>query len=570
MLAIRNLHGTGLILVAFFVLSGGFAVGASALDGQEEAIDELPALRSGAQATAEGLDDTFQPIMAVRPDPRVPDVSDTATTEIPSAAAPLSVVELLEVIDVSRRGTVTIDVELADATEEAAAVAVESCWRNADYDCAFDALRTLEREGRVTGVGVDWGDGGAPVKDWTQDKRVGGTRTEAQDLNLDFHAASENLFSVIRWGSTTGTSAWTVNLSTDYGETWTETYAFSSSAGLIDVAAAVVDDYVYVAYVAGNVTNEARLRRASAVTGAIDGGFGFTVVANGGAANVEEVALAANADDFDNRIYYFALMDNDTLRYLWDDASDGKTFTEVPFPASAEGEFGLDATYIHNGNCGDFLAVSYSGVDASIHVWLRDETTWSDVMVQGGSGSFRRTSISAYGSMIMTAFEYPFALGTGVRYAATYNCGNSWSTGDLAVPDGVFYFGFFEPAVGMRGGYGAAVAYHAEGGEFDPAFYRFRPSYYPGQWTMPASFNDFDVYTGSNMEIMVIPWVTGGSPPTTYYDLWGLAAMYLSLDPEFRVPYYDTTLDFALLLEPSIFIDGFESGGLGSWGAVAP
>jgi hypothetical protein len=103
-----------------------------------------------------------------------------------------------------------------------------------------------------------------------------------------------------------------------------------------------------------------------------------------------------------------------------------------------------------------------------------------------------------------------------------------------------------------------------------PAFCRFRPSYYPGQWTMPARFNDFDLYTGSNMEIMVIPWVTGGSPPTTYHDLWGLAAMYLTLDPEFRVPYYDTTLDFALLLEPSIFIDCFESGDLGSWGAVAP
>ena len=37
------------------------------------------------------------------------------------------------------------------------------------------------------------------------------------------------------------------------------------------------------------------------------------------------------------------------------------------------------------------------------------------------------------------------------------------------------------------------------------------------------------------------------------------------LDPEFRVPYYDTTLDFALLLEPSIFIDGFESGDLSGW-----
>ena len=533
MVAIRRVHDIGSILVSCLVLTGAFAFGAEGAHDQGAATE------------------------------------DSLTLQVPIAPAPRTLVELLEVIDVSRRGTVTIDVELVE-TDEDAAVAVESCWKNADYEAAFDALRVLEREGRVVGVGIDWGVGGAPVKDWTQDKRVGGTRTEGQDLNLDFHAASENLVSVIRWGTTTGTSAWTVNLSTDYGETWSETYSFASSAGLVNVAAAVVDDYLYVAYIPGNYSDEARLRRASAVTGAIDGGFGYTVVLDGGAVNVEEVALAANADDFDNRIYYFTLMGDGTLHYLWDEASDGKTFTEAPFPASAEGEFGLDATFIHNGDCGDFIAVSYSGVDASVHVWLRDENTWSGFVVQGASGSYRRTSIGAYGSTILTAFEYPYASGTGVRYAVSYNCGGDWNTGDLAVPDGVFYFGFFEPAVGMRGGYGSAIAYQAEGGDFDPAFYRFRYGYQSGQWTMPARFNDFDLYTGSQMEIMVIPWITAGSPPTTHYDLWGLAAMYLSLDPEFRVPYYDTTLDFALLLDPPVFADGFESGDVAAWGLSVP
>lgn len=569
MIPIRSVHDIGVVLVSFFVLNGALAVGAEGLYGPEAAFDGSRALRSGAEAIAESPEEVSLPVMTVTPNPPVQDISDTATTEILFDVAPRTLVEFLEAIDVSRRGTATIDVELADPAGEAAGVAVESYWKYADYEAAFDALRILERDKRVAGVGIDWGDGGAPLKDWTQDKRVGGTRTEGQDLNLDFHAASENLFSVIRWGSTTGTSAWTVNLSTDYGETWTETYTFASSTGLINVAATVVDEYVYVAYVSGTATQEARLRRASAVTGAIDDAFGYVVVANGGGANFEEVSLAANADDFDNRIYYFALADDGTLHYLWDYASDGQTFTEAPFPASAEGEFGLDSTYIHNGDCGDYIAASYAGTDGSIHVWLRSETTWTESVVQEGSGPYRRTSIGAYGSMILTAFEYPFTLGTGVRYVVSYDCGENWSTGDLAVPDGVFYFGFFEPSVGMRGGFGTAIAYQAESGEFDPAFYRFRYGYNPGQWTMPARFNDFDLYTGSPTEIMVIPWVTFGSPPMTYDDLWGLAAMYLSLDPEHRVPYYDTTLDFALLLEPPLFADSFESGGFSAWGAVA-
>ena len=86
---------------------------------------------------------------------------------------------------------------------------------------------------------------------------------------------------------------------------------------------------------------------------------------------------------------------------------------------------------------------------------------------------------------------------------------------------------------------------------------------------MPARFNDFDVYVGSDVDIMVIPPITFSSPPYTY-DLWSLAAMYMSLDPEFRVPYYDTTFDFALLLEPPLFADSFELGNLDGWGGSVP
>lgn len=152
----------------------------------------------------------------------------------------------------------------------------------------------------------------------------------------------------------------------------------------------------------------------------------------------------------------------------------------------------------------------------------------------------------------------------------SYNCGDNWSLGDLAVPDGVFYFGYFEPEVAARGGYGVAVAYQGEAGEFDPAFYRFRYGYSPGQWTTPMRFNDYDLYTGSDLEIMLLPPLDFTGPPPGNWGIWSLASLYLSLDPEFRVPYYDSTVDFAFLYEPPMFADSFESGDVGNWGTRAP
>ncbi|MGD8439746.1 MAG: hypothetical protein PVG53_04375 [Holophagae bacterium] len=334
MLPIRDARNIGLNLVVSLSLTVGFAAGAGALGGQEATFVEAGAPRTVAPVILESIDETPESTTLEAPAPPGPDVADVAV-ETPIAAPPTTLVELLEGIDVARRGIVMIDVELVDPAGETAAAAVEAHWRAGDFGQALDGLRALETDGRVAGIGIDWGDSGGSLKDWTQDTRVGGTRTEALELRLDFHTSSGNLFSVIRWGSTTGTSAWTVNLSTDFGDTWTETYSFASSVGIIGTAAVVVDDDVYVAYVPGNATDEGRLRRASAITGAIDSGYGFVTVVDGGAANAEEVSLAANPDDWDNRIYYLALMDDDSLRYLFDDAADGTTFTDASPPASA-------------------------------------------------------------------------------------------------------------------------------------------------------------------------------------------------------------------------------------------
>lgn len=506
-----------------------------------------------------GLDDTLQPKMAAVPGPPGPDVRDTATGA-PPAAPHRTLVEILEEIDIARREQVTIDVELVGLAGETDAAVVEACWSSGDYAGALERLRRLEDQGLTVGVGVDTsGELSDPVN-LMDDVRLGGTRTDARQTRLDYHTSSGNRFAVIRWGPTTGTSVWTVNLSTDNGQTWTETYSFGSSTGLVALGAAVVGDYLYLAYVAGNAPDQARLRRADATTGVVDAAFGYQVVVDTNAA-VEEVALASNPDDGDDRIYYAALMADDTVHYLWDAASDGHTFTDGELPAVAQAQFGLDITFLHGMSCTPHLAISYNGSDGAIHVWLRSESGWTEKILDNDAGGGRRTSISAYQTMLLCAYEYQYLTGTGIRYGASYDCGSTWNLGDIAAPDGLHVFGYFEPQVAARGGLGTAVLFQAEWGEFDPAFYRFRYTYRPGLWSIPARFNDFDLYTGSETDAMIVPELTLG--------IWSVVGTYLSLDPDHRTPYYDTTLDFAFF-SPLLLSDGFESGTVGAWTTAVP
>jgi hypothetical protein len=493
--------------------------------------------RAGAGMAARipaGLDDAYAPLeVGSNPNLDRVDVRDSAL-ESARPGAPAALWEQLAQLDQWQRDNAMIELEPGSAVSADigdAAEQIANLWNRGAHDAALDELRALEESGAPLNLGIAWtvplAHGGQRMLDY----RIGGTRTDAQTLNLDFDAQSGNIFSVVRWGSTTGTSAWTMNMSADGGTTWSETYAYSSSVGLLDVDCVVADDYVYVAYVAGNATDEARIRRCLASTGGIDNGFGFHVVFDAGAEAVEEVALAANADDYDNRIYYAMIQSDDVLRYAYDVASDGTTFAESS-PAGSNPEYGLDMTFDNNRDaCTAYLYISFSGNDGDVHVLGRSESDWYDWTIETDVGSFRATAISAYQNTIICAFEYPYSNGTGIRYCISYDCGDSWSPGAIAVPDGVSVFGYFEPDVDARGGTGTAIIYQAEAGEIDPMYYRTRTGFAPGPWTDPTLFSDYDVYTGSDTAL--------GHLPPLGDETFSHGALYLSLDPDFRTPYFD-------------------------------
>ncbi len=494
--------------------------------------------QSGASAglaiESSGLDDALYPIdVGARPGSDLVDVRDTAAEREP-VDTPLALWEQLANLTLDERANAHIELELGSAASNAdheAATSIAALWNRGNYELALAQLRKLEEAAAPLGLGIAWKVPRALSGSRGLDRRIGGTRDKAQTMNLDYDAESGNLFTAVRWGSTTGDSAWSISISVDSGLTWSESYSFSSSVGMIDVDCAVSDDYVYVAYVAGNTTDEARIRRCLVSTGGIDGSYGYQLVFDAGANAVEEVALASNADDFDNRIYYAIIQDNDVLRWAYDAADDGTTFVEDS-PAGSNPEFGLDMTWDNNrDNCAEFIYVSYTGNDGNIHVLGHSETGWTDWTIETGAGSFRTTAISAYEDAIMCAFEYPYSNGTGIRYGISYDCGASWSPGTLAVPDGSSVFGYFEPDVDARNGAGTAIIYQAEAGEFDPMYYRTRAGFAPGAWSDPTIFNDYDVYTGSDTAIGYLPPLAG--------ELFSHGAMYLSLDPDFRTIYFD-------------------------------
>ena len=275
------------------------------------------------------------------------------------------------------------------------------------------------------------------------------------------------------------------------------------------------------------------MRRCLTSTGAIDGGYGFHVVFDAGANTVEDVALASNANDFNNRIYYAIIQSDDVLRYAYDVGSDGTTFVEES-PAGANPEFGLDMTWDNNrSTCAEFLYVSYAGNDGDIHVLGHGEASWADWAVEADArqlpdhGHLRQRR---HDHLRLRGIRTPTAPASATASATT--AATRWTPGALAVPDGATIFGYFEPDVDARDGHGnGRSSIRPRQANSIPMYYRTRAGFAPGAWSDPALFSDHDVYTGSDTALVHLPPLAGES--------FSHGALYLSLDPDFRTPYFD-------------------------------
>jgi hypothetical protein len=309
---------------------------------------------------------------------------------------------------------------------------IENYWNNGKYDEAINLFNSLDAS-KTSGVSIciNWKNPILTTEslNWGTDVRIG-NRDSITVVSMAYHKGTGNLFSVLSYREA-DIYRYSVNMSTDNGNSWVETNVYGAgSSPVVTVSAAVVDSFCYVGYTLEGLT-VSRLRRYSAYTGEttpfIDN-VSFKNVVNLGATDaVEEISLATNQENFNNRLYYSVITQSDSLIVLWN--NEANVIYNTFSGALADAEEGLDicwntdytsyylyGSYITNSN-----AIKFFKIDAS-----------SSIIESGSyySGDVRDySSISAYKDTITSVFEYNSFTTQFNRYLVSYNAGTNWLSG---------------------------------------------------------------------------------------------------------------------------------------------
>jgi len=380
---------------------------------------------------------------------------------------------------------------------------VEHLWNSGAFDAALRLLRGLERPGlSKLSMGISWKTPRAVTSGkWGGDVQIESEGTAAQTC-IDFEDGTGNLFVVVRRAGGND-PRWTLNMSTDGGETWAETYTWTSSYGEVtDTNAAVVDEYLYIGYVATDLVasySAARMRRASTNDGSIDTTYGEQIVFDYGNA-IWDIAVTSNEDMRADRVYCVAILDDYSLVCHYASA-DGLIWNVDPTGIN-DAESGLDASWNENTVSGNYLVVSYINVNKGLWTALRGSCwtiTYHDFPLYG------TTAISAYEDHIIVVYEYEVPPDMTIKYWISYDGGATWKywwvapTGQNRAPD-----------VTARRGSGIAVTWNEEAGAFDPCWLS-RRSYPISNWTTPVTYNDTDAHSGLDMSIEWMPPLAGSA-----------------------------------------------------------
>jgi hypothetical protein len=326
-----------------------------------------------------------------------------------------------------------------------------------------------------------------------------GTRGDVIQAHLDFHRASGNLFAV---ALTDENFFWTwyVNISTDGGATWTETYEWQSTMEIVDIDAVVVDDYLYVAYIDPLDNRYSKIRRFSAIDGAVDTTFGtggWMAVHDADPGHVEEVALASSADSSGVRLYYFAIQSDGALRYSWTNQEGGADtpWGEIDTTVTSANH-NLEAAYA--GNSSTFLYASYEALDGDIHVWRRMSDPVASDVTDLNLDARDWVRISAFEDTVAIVYDFTTGPDRGIDTAISTDAGDTWVPGSLTPLDN-----YTSPGVTLRGGGGIWAVYHDV---TTPDFAALtRKDYSGGSWSTPIDCSIPALRTGTFSDVQAVP-----------------------------------------------------------------
>ena len=396
---------------------------------------------------------------------------------------------------------------------------VESLWNSGNFDEAVSALKRIESDGLHVAAGIGWKTPKAVdgLKWFEGDVRIG-IREHLGEACLDFHAGTGNLFAILHRKSPDN-PFWSVNISTNGGRTWEETYYWLLGSGdlIVDLSASVVSGYLYVGYVGeGDGVGDsgtARIRRFSALDGGTDTGYSYKIVFDKGNP-IKEISLCSNADAFDNRIYYLAILDSGDFIWYWANQDGVIPWTEVSTGVNFALR-GLDSVFNEGFDEGSdyhlFVSFVSSNSGYPVYVWRYSDSAGAEaVEVEPNPGQGTDTGISAYYDRIITVYEYrDDDNNQGIKYRISYEGGENWLYWYIAEAEEGRYF--CSPNVSARKGGGITAVFQEEAGEPDICWHSRRNYSGGSSWSVPEQFNDIDVYTGSPMVVEAVPPFPGNA-----------------------------------------------------------
>jgi hypothetical protein len=417
------------------------------------------------------------------------DNQSNALEPILSSNASQPVSQILEKLDANERENAIIEIE-CDAEAESQANLIEAEWNSGNYDEAIELLKDSP-ELENAAIGIQWKEPIiGPSLRWGDDVQIG-TRDSVKTVCLDVDNSTGNLFVVLLYqeGSI---YRYTMNMSQDTGKTWTETYVWNGFIPYqIDIDGVVCGNYFYLAYTYAASSTLGRIRRFNTSDGSADEEYGFLTVIDEGV-SIRDIALASAVDNpgasFSYYLFYFAIMDNDSLKVYWSNTIATAWYVTVD-PDGGIADRGLGACSQAATTTFNNMWASFIGTDNCLYV----AEVWGSCSHHGpldyvGISTLATTSIAAYEDTIMVI--YPHYNGTlyEARYSVSYNEGDSWTYGIIDDSTGEI-MGLANDITG-RNGDGFGVAYQNFGNAAS-GFYRHRTyAYVEAGFTPRLDFAD--------------------------------------------------------------------------------
>jgi len=395
---------------------------------------------------------------------------------------------------------------------------VEALWNDHQFNEALNQLRALEAEigTNTLAAGLNWHNSPLqPGLPSVSDTQIGVTTTIRQ-MCLDFHQDTYNLFAVMIFEDE-GHQHISVHISPDNGQSWRETSIYVTAHQINDISAVVLGNFLYVGYTQAVTQTRGKIMRYYVTDGSQDYNFGYQLVID---RNIEivDVALASNVDtEYDNRLYYFAILSDNSLTAYW----CNELVTDwTPIPTNiTDAKWGLDITYdegYQTGLTNYFLLLSYISQSAKVHTVRVSEQSGSVTIenIDLGAG-IAHSAVSAYNGVVLTAFrEYYSLLTVGITYLISYNSGENWQEGKLAIPElEELYYG---PDVTARKGGGLAVIYYKNTTTINPCWFIHRDYTETATWSEPVIVNETKLATPTDIEVEWLPSISG------YQDAYGI------------------------------------------------